>query len=249
MSFFKGKERRAPAPGPEPKPAPAYTEGQRDTLTGLLSNDALVDECRSAIEAANGGEHVGIVLFSFDGMRELTERSGNLVTDQLLRELSRRLRATVRECDHVGRHSRDEFIVILRQLGGRLETLTLISRLRVALAEPIKTGKSPYVPVVNFGFATPPTDGTTLEALAAAAEKAMLTMREQARIAAKENAVKRIASTRAAAAAATANVAAAEQAVRDADAALADAKRLVVEAKAAVVAALETAKALGVAET
>jgi diguanylate cyclase (GGDEF)-like protein len=214
----------------------------------MLSNDELVDECRAAIEAANGGEQVGVLYLSFDGLRELSNKSGNLVTDHLMRELSRRLRATMRECDRAGRIANDEFVVILRQLNGKLPTLALLSRMRVALADPIPAGKAPYVPIVNYGLAHPPADGTTLEALADAAERAMLAMREQVRQVARDDAVKRVASTRADVAAAIKGVADAEQAVRDADTALADSKRKLVEAKAAVTAALEHAKALGVAD-
>ena len=245
MSFFsKSKERRAPAA--ELSPVAETDPASRDTLTGLLSNNALVDACRSAIEAANGGETVGIVLFSFDGLRELNERAGNLVTDKLLRELGKRLRETVRDCDAVGRTSRDEFVVVLRQLSGRLATLTLVSRLRVTLAEPISAGKDAYVPIVNYGLAHPPADGATLEALTATAQKAMLIVRDHQRVAAKEKAVQRIAEVRAALGAATAGVSDAEGAVRDADAGLVEAKRVLAEAKAAVTAALEAAKALGV---
>jgi len=245
MSFFKSQERREPVPAAaasEPVP-----DAKRDTLTGLLESDALADECRLAVEAANGGEQVGVLYLSFDGLRELNATAGNLVTDKLLRELGRRLRANVRECDRPGRINRDEFVVILRQLSGRLATLTLVSRLRIALAEPISSGKDGYVPIVNYGMAHPPTDGTSLEKLAAVAEAAMLVERDQARTLANEKALQRVAEARAAFAAAQAGVTAAEVAVRDADAALADAKRIVGERKAAVAAALDAAKALGLA--
>jgi diguanylate cyclase (GGDEF)-like protein len=244
MSFFSKSKERPPAAQPAPV---AETDPARDTLTGLLSNDALVDACRSAVEAASGGEHVAIGYFSFDGLRDLNARAGNLVTDKLLRELGKRLRDAVRECDQVGRINRDEFVVVMRQLGSRLETLALISRLRVALSEPISSGKDGYVPVVSYGLAHPPADGATLEALSAVAEKAMLAMREQTRIAMQEKAQKRVADARAAVGAAMARITAAEQAVRDADAALVDSKRLLTEAKAAVTSAVEHAKALGVA--
>jgi diguanylate cyclase (GGDEF)-like protein len=249
MPIFGDNKARKAAPEPGTPAAPVATAAAPgDSLTGLLTNDELVDECRAAIEAANGGEQVGVLYLSFDGLRELNNKSGNLVTDHLLRELSKRLRATMRECDHAGRIANDEFVVILRQLNGKLPTLALLARLRVALAEPIASGKGTFVPIVNYGLAHPPGDGATLEALADAAEKAMLVMREQTRQAARDEAIKRVASTRAAVVTATKGIADAEQAVRDADNALADSKRRLVEAKAAVTAALEHAKALGVAE-
>jgi diguanylate cyclase (GGDEF)-like protein len=220
--------------------------GDTDALTGLLTNDGLVDECRAAVEAAGGGEQVGIVYVSFDGLRELNEKSGNLVTDHLLRELSKRLRATLRPCDHAGRITRDEFVVIMRELNGRLATLALLSRLRVSLSEPIASGKGTFVPIVNYGLAHPPADGSTLESLSTVAEKAMLQMREHTRQVAREEAAARLTAARAAVTAATTRVADAELAVRDADSRLVDSKRLLVEAKAAVTAAVEHAKAIGV---
>jgi diguanylate cyclase (GGDEF)-like protein len=248
MSFFsKSKERRPPDTEAPPAPAAAAApDPARDPLTGLLSNDALVDECRKAVEAAHGGESVGFVLFSFDGLRELNERSGNLVTDKLLRELGRRLRDAVREGDHVGRINRDEFIVILRGLGNRLTTLTLVARLRNTLAEPISPGKDAYLPIVDYGMSQPPADGTTLEALSAAAQTAMLAMREQNRVAMREKAQQRVVEARAAVNAAMAHITECEVAVRDADSALVESKRLLADAKAAVTAALDHAKALGV---
>jgi diguanylate cyclase (GGDEF)-like protein len=225
----------------------AETDPTRDPLTGLLANDALVDECRKAVEAASGGEQVGILYLSFDGLRELNARAGNLVTDKILRELGRRLRESARECDHVGRLNRDEFVVILRQLSNRLATLTLVQRLRMNLAEPLSPGRDAYVPIVNYGLAHPPADGVTLEALVAVAERAMLAERDRAQATAKEKAAQRVADARAAASAAMAHITECELAVRDADSRLAEAKRLFGEAKAAVVAALEHAKGLGVA--
>jgi diguanylate cyclase (GGDEF)-like protein len=219
-----------------------------DLLTGLLGNDALVDACRAAIEAANGGEHVAVAYFSFDGLRELNLRSGHLVTDHIVRELSRRLRATLRECDQAGRVANDEFVVILRQLGSRLETMALFARLRVALAEPIKSGKSAFIPIVNFGMAVPPTDGSTLEALSAAAEKQMLAMRDQMQAQMREDALKRIVAAREAVKAAGAGVTDAELAVRNADAHLVDAKKRLADARVAVVVAVQHAKELGIAD-
>jgi diguanylate cyclase (GGDEF)-like protein len=236
---------RVATPPAGPPPA-AATATSHDALTGLLASHTLAEECANAIEAANGGEQVAFGFIAFDGLREHTEHSGALITDHLIRELANRMRATVRECDFVGHVNRDEFLIIFRQLRGKLETLTLIARLRITLAEPIKSGKGFYRPVVNCGLAYPPADGTTREALTDAAERAMLAMREQAREAMRREAEQRVVAARAAVVTATSNVAAAEQGVRDADQHLVDSKRLLLEAKSGVTAAIEYAKSIGV---
>jgi diguanylate cyclase (GGDEF)-like protein len=240
-------EKATPPAAAEPPRAPL--DPSHDSLTGLLGTESLNHELAAAIEASGGGEHVAVAHVAFDGLRELIDRSGNLVGDTLLRELGKRLKATVREADHVGRISRDEFLIVFRQLHGRLETLALVSRLRIALGEPIKLATGPYKPLANIGLAHPPADGTSSDALTGVAEKAMLAMREQMRDAAKRDAVERLANARTAVDTAAKNLTAAEQAVRDADIALADSKKLLAEAKAAVVAATDHAKSLGVADT
>jgi diguanylate cyclase (GGDEF)-like protein len=255
MPLFGGeKQRTAPAAPATARPVAAAAAASpapagaapHDALTGLLASHTLAEECARAIEAANGGEQVAFGFIAFDGLREHTEHSGALVTDHLIRELANRMRATIRECDFVGHVNRDEFLIIFRQLRGKLETLTLIARLRITLAEPIKSGKGFYRPVVNCGLAYPPADGTTREALTDAAERAMLTMREQARETMRREAEQRVVTARAAVVTATSNVAAAEQAVRDADQHLVDSKRLLLEAKSGVTAAIEYAKSIGV---
>ena len=223
-----------------------FKDAERDSLTGALSSSGLAEHVANAIEAAGAGERVAVVLVAFDGLRELGERSGNLVTDQILRELARRIRETIREGDDVGRHDHHEFVIVFRRLGGRLEMLALVSRLRIALAEPIKAGPNVYRPVVNYGLGQPPADGATQAALVGVAEQALLAMRDQTRETMKRDAVERVAAARAAVATAAANVTAAEHAVRDADSALAEAKKLLAEAKASVSAAREEAAALGV---
>jgi diguanylate cyclase (GGDEF)-like protein len=221
-------------------------DSARDALTGVLGDAAVRAECTKAIEAAGGGELVALGYISFDGLRELNERSGNLVTDSLLREFGRRLREGTRECDQVGRFGRDEFLVVFRQLRNRLETMALVSRLRISLAEPIRSGKGTYQPIVNCGLAHPPADGSDVDALVGAAEKAMLVMRDQTREAAKREAIARVTTARTNLTNAAQAVTAAEQAVRDADAHLVDTKKLHAEAKQSVAAALEYAKSLGV---
>jgi diguanylate cyclase (GGDEF)-like protein len=251
MPLFGGQDRRKPVPekaAPAGEPPRAPLDPSHDALTGLLGTESLNLALAAAIEAAANGEHTAIAHVAFDGLRELIDRAGNLVGDTLLRELGKRLHATVRGEDNVGRISRDEFLIIFRQLHGRLETLALVSRLRISLGEPVKIGSGPYKPLVNIGLAHPPADGTTADALTRVAEKAMLAMREQMREAAKREAIERLAHARTAVETAATNVTAAELAVRDADAALAEAKKLLAEAKAAVVTAAEHATSLGVAE-
>jgi len=95
--------------------------GDTDTLTGCSPTMG----CRRmprAVEAAGAASRSASCTSRSTAAR--TQREvGNLVTDHLLRELSKRLRATLRPCDHAGRITRDEFVVILRRVERTLATL------------------------------------------------------------------------------------------------------------------------------
>ena len=186
---FKGLGRlfshdlRAPAtqPPPEPPsamaPVPAAVDASRDPLTGLYSASGIAVELARAIgDAAKSGEQIAAGYVGVDGLAEIHEEYGRLVSDQIVREIGRRLRVAVREVDKVGRVSVDEYLVVFRGIANKIEALALVSRLRLHLTEPIKAGRITYGPVPACGLAHYPADGTAVPALRAAAEKAMQAM-------------------------------------------------------------------------
>lgn len=90
-----------------------------DALTQLPNRRLLQDRLSQALATCARSEQYGAVLFlDLDNFKTLNDTRGHDTGDQLLVEVTRRLRMTVRECDTVARLGGDEFIVLLEELSG-----------------------------------------------------------------------------------------------------------------------------------
>ena len=205
-----------------------------DRLTGTLTREAIDAALEEAIAAGAEGEIVAVGYIGMDGFAALDAHYGRIVTDHMLRETAGRIAACLRPQDRVGRAERDEFMVIFRELTSKFETLALSSKLRTAIAEPVRAGKDEVRLAPSCGIAQYPASGKTVDELRAAAVKAMRAMQialRSAAVAAAEQAVTR---ARAAVEAATVELERVEAAYQDAlDLASAAAEAEAVEAAAA----------------
>ena len=94
-----------------------------DPLTRLPNRRLLLDRLCHAQETSRRSQSYGAVLFiDLDHFKQLNDRYGHDVGDQMLVEVAQRLRAAVREADTVARLGGDEFVVLCEQLGHDLET-------------------------------------------------------------------------------------------------------------------------------
>ncbi|WP_042288585.1 PAS domain S-box protein [Paraburkholderia mimosarum] len=82
-----------------------------DPLTGLANRRALQDALR---ELRASGEPFALFFMDMDGFKAVNDRYGHDVGDSLLKEIGRRLVATVRSGDVVSRLGGDEFVVASR---------------------------------------------------------------------------------------------------------------------------------------
>ncbi|MEX3824800.1 GGDEF domain-containing protein, partial [Paraburkholderia sp. BR14262] len=80
-------------------------------LTGLANRRALQETLR---ELRTSGEPFSLFFMDMDGFKSINDRYGHDVGDALLREIARRLVATVRTGDVVSRLGGDEFVVASR---------------------------------------------------------------------------------------------------------------------------------------
>jgi diguanylate cyclase (GGDEF)-like protein len=162
---------------PAPKPArAAAADGDTDRLTGTLTATAITAKAEAAIAAAAGGEIIAIGYVGVDHFDLLNETYGSLVTDHIVREIATRIQENLRAHDFVGRVERDEFMIVFRQLASKFETFPLASKIRTAIAEPMRAGTDTETLSPGCGIAQYPANGKTVDELRSFAANAMHTL-------------------------------------------------------------------------
>ncbi len=141
-----------------------------DPLTGLPNRELFRREAESAIRRAGG---CAVALVDLNRFKEVNDTLGHHAGDQLLREVARRLAATVRTGDIVARLGGDEFGLLLPGIVDSAAAVDLIQRVSEALSAGLVLEGVPLSPEASFGIALHPADGDTLEDLLTRADTAM----------------------------------------------------------------------------
>ncbi len=167
----------------------------------------------------------------------LNEAYGSVVTDHLLRETATRIAACLRPQDAVGRFERGEFLIVFRNLSSKFETLALASKLRTAIAEPMRAGKTEERLAPSCGIAQYPANGKTVGMLFVHAVQNMRTLQVALRSASVATAQEAVNRARRAVEAAQAALAEAEAAYEETVAEAAAAEEVAAKEAAAAAAA------------
>lgn len=87
---------------------------QTDALTGAASHDKAVATLQHALHVAQRNDTpLCLAMVDLDYFKNVNDTHGHLVGDEVLRDVTARMRASVRDFDTVGRYGGEEFIIIL----------------------------------------------------------------------------------------------------------------------------------------
>ena len=107
----------------------------RDALTGLLNRGAIIDQLGSQLELSNRyGKPLSVILADIDFFKIINDSHGHLAGDEVLRAVSRRLRAQTLSGDSLGRYGGEEFLFVLYPCSAE-EVVKAAERFRRAIAE------------------------------------------------------------------------------------------------------------------
>jgi len=149
-----------------------------DPLTGLHNRSLLTDRVRSAIAIAQRTKApFSIAVLDLDRFKMVNDTLGHGVGDQLLKEVARRLKQTVRESDTVARLGGDEFVLLLN--GGAEAALEVSDRVLEAMAKPLQTGGQVIDIGISMGIALYPEHGQDDATLLRHADAAMYRAKHQ----------------------------------------------------------------------
>ena len=152
---------------------------ERDPLTGLLDKQTARKQIEEYLAQASGVEPCAMLILDLDDFKQVNDRHGHLLGDELLTKAARKIEKRFRSQDIVARIGGDEFLVFLRGFSDRtlLENRChqLLRDLRTVCAErriqPSLSG--------SIGIAVSPEHGVDYETLFRHADEALYLAKAQ----------------------------------------------------------------------
>jgi diguanylate cyclase (GGDEF)-like protein len=155
---------------------------ETDDLTGLLNvRGFALAANRLFAQAARHSRATSVLMIDSDHLKSVNDRHGHAAGNRMLRHLAESIQAELRFTDIAARYGGDEFIVLLPDTPakGAMEVAERI-RNRIATSSLDFDTKS-LTTSVSIGIACYPEDGATLDALAAHADGALYSAKQDGR--------------------------------------------------------------------
>lgn len=112
-------------------------QATHDYLTGLCNRSLLEQFVAREIERARRYERpLALLLLDVDHFKDVNDRYGHSIGDEVLREVGRRLQGAVRGSDVVARWGGEEFMLLAPETGGE-QALELAEKLRVLVRDEV----------------------------------------------------------------------------------------------------------------
>lgn len=145
-----------------------------DALTSLPNRLLLSDRLRQAlIQSLRRERSMAVVYLDLDGFKEVNDRRGHEVGDELLIAVSTRMKDALREGDTLARMGGDEFVALLVDLEHSGDYEPVLSRLLQAASTPIQIGDNILSVSASIGVSISPRDGIEPDKLIRQADQAM----------------------------------------------------------------------------
>jgi len=153
-----------------------------DPLTGLNNRRSLFEFGRIEFSRAHRMKRpFCCMMLDIDYFKQVNDRYGHQVGDQVLQEFANRCKNSVREVDLVGRYGGEEVIIILPETD-LITALPVAERLRKSIAEsPMKVSNREITVTVSIGVAQKDEYTIHLETLVARADQAMYIAKHKGR--------------------------------------------------------------------
>ena len=166
------------------KQADAKIEHQAnyDGLTNLPNRLLFKDRLQMAMKrTGRNGKKIALLFVDLDNFKTINDNYGHREGDMVLCEAACRVKRCVRASDAVGRHSGDEFTVILHDLDHEATASNIAEMMTVELSKAFKIKGVEVYSGASIGIAMYPGDANTAEELIINADQAMYEVKKSGR--------------------------------------------------------------------
>ncbi len=144
-----------------------------DTLTGLPNRTKLVEELSDVLSGSGEDALVALLFIDVDRFKTVNDTLGHRFGDEVLIEIGKRLRASLEPSALVARPGGDEFIVVLRDVGDKLDVSRVADHVLAALEQPFVVAGHDHFISASIGVSLYPADGRSVDTLLQSADSAM----------------------------------------------------------------------------
>lgn len=153
-----------------------------DALTDLPNRLLFQDRLQHAMaKSRRSGQSAALLFLDLDRFKKINDSLGHSIGDQVLCEVARRLRSTLRESDTVARLGGDEFVMLLEQTSAEQDISLVARKVLKQMAEPLLIEEHELFLTTSIGISLFPEDGSSVDELMKAADVAMYRAKEEGR--------------------------------------------------------------------
>ncbi|MEK4424820.1 sensor domain-containing protein [Solibacillus sp. FSL K6-1523] len=156
----------------------------RDILTDVSNRFAYSERMNALLESTTKMtqpvQHA-VFLLNLDRFKQINETLGHTVGDQLLVEVSKRIKGLIKNKDTLARYGGDEFVITLTNIVHPREAAKFAEQVIRVIERPITVDNHEIFVSTSIGISIYPDDGMTTEELLNRAEKAMLFSKDNGR--------------------------------------------------------------------
>lgn len=146
----------------------------RDPMTGIFNRRHFFEVAEVVFDQSRRyNRPMAAVVFDADHYKNVNDTYGHLVGDEVLRQITARCSAVVRQADIFGRYGGEEFVIVMPETG-LAGALRLAERLRSVIEDPpFETEKGPVSATISLGVARTKRSTQTLVELLSEADAAL----------------------------------------------------------------------------
>ena len=149
-------------------------QATHDRLTGLPNRWLFLDRLRQAIASARReNSRVAVLMLDLDNFKTVNDSFGDAFGDEILLDISARIRGLLREEDTLARLGGDEFGILLSHMDRPDETVQVAEKILLSFAAPCTVNKQSVIVGGSLGISFFPEDGADGETLLRFADVAM----------------------------------------------------------------------------
>ncbi len=153
-----------------------------DNLTELPNRNFLKERLENALAMARRHQSLLAVLFiDLDNFKTVNDSLGHHIGDDLLREVARRISATVRDSDVVSRLGGDEFVVVLSEIASSQDASIVAQKLLDAIHAVVTVETHKLYVSGSIGISLFPADGDSVDDLIRHADSSMYHAKDSGR--------------------------------------------------------------------